>query len=137
MVTMTSKKKILVVDDSPIMTLVLGNIVAQDPQLQVIEYASDGLEALKKVDTCKPDLIILDLEMPKMDGVDFIKQMRSKSKAKVVVVTAAPPTSPKVAQAKGLGIDGIIFKPSNLVAQELKNQKSKEICDIIHKALNI
>lgn len=137
MATITVKKKILVVDDSPIMTLVLGNIVAEDPQLQVIEYASDGLEALKKVETTKPDLIILDLEMPKMNGVEFMKQLRFKSQAKVLVVTAEEANSEKVMQIKSLGIDGLIFKPSNLIAQELKTQKSQEIRTLIHRVLKM
>ena len=85
---MPVKKKILVVDDSPIMSLVIGNIVSEDPLLQVVEYASDGMEALTKVGTVKPDLIILDLQMPKMNGVEFMKQVRLKSTAKVLVVTA-------------------------------------------------
>ena len=131
------KKKILVVDDSAIMTLVIGNIVGEDPQLQVVEYASDGLDALKKVDATKPDLIILDLEMPKMNGVEFMKQIRFKSQAKVIVITAEEPNSEKVIQIKSLGIDGLVFKPSNIVAQELKNQKSQEIRNLIHRALKI
>ncbi|MEB3229070.1 MAG: response regulator [Synechocystis sp.] len=137
MATLTAKKKILVIDDSPIMTLVLGNIVAADPQLQVVEYASDGLDGLKKVETAKPDLIILDLEMPKMNGVEFMKQVRFKSQAKVIVVTAEAANSEKVQQIKTLGIDGLVFKPSNVVAQELKNQKSQEIRNLIHQVLKI
>ena len=137
MATAVAKKKILVVDDSPIMTLVLGNIVAEDPQLQVVEYASDGLEALKKIEATKPDLIILDLEMPKMNGVEFMKQIRFKSQAKVIVVTAEEANSEKVIQIKSLGIDGLVFKPSNIVAQELKNQKSQEIRNLIHRILKI
>jgi two-component system chemotaxis response regulator CheB len=119
------------------MTLVLGNIVAEDPQLQVVEYASDGLEALKKVEATKPDLIILDVEMPKMNGVEFMKQVRFKSQAKVIVVTAEEANSDKVNQIKSLGIDGLVFKPSNIVAQELKNQKSQEIRNLIRRILKI
>lgn len=134
---MVTKKKILVVDDSPIMTLIMGGIISEDPQLQVAEYASDGIEALAKVDTVKPDLILLDLEMPRMNGVEFMKQVRLKSKAKVLVVTAEEPTSPKVTQVKGLGVDGIIFKPSGSVSADLKAQRSQEIRDAIHRILSI
>jgi len=134
---MVTKKKILVVDDSPIMTLIMGGIISEDPQLQVAEYASDGIEALAKVDTVKPDLILLDLEMPKMNGVEFMKQVRFKSKAKVLVVTAEEPTSPQVAQVKSLGVDGIIFKPSGSVSADLKAKRSQEIRDAIHHILGI
>ncbi|MGA1623438.1 MAG: response regulator [Synechocystis sp.] len=137
MATLTAKKKILVVDDSPIMTLVLGYIVAEVPILQVVEYASDGADGLKKAEATKPDLIILDLEMPKMNGVEFMKQIRFKSQAKVIVVTAEEANSDKVLQIKALGIDGLVFKPSNVVAQELKNQKSQEIRNLIHQILKI
>lgn len=132
-----SRKKILVVDDSPIMGLVIGNIVSEDPLLQVVEYASDGLDALAKVGTVKPDLIILDLQMPKMNGVEFMKQVRSKSNAKVLVVTAEEPSSPIVAQAKALGVNEILFKPSGAVSAELKAKRSQEIRDLIRRILNL
>jgi two-component system chemotaxis response regulator CheB len=137
MVTATAKKKILVVDDSPIMTLIIGNIVGEDPLLQVVEYASDGIEALAKVDSVKPDLILLDIEMPKMDGLEFMRRVRAKSNAKIVVVTAEEPNSPKVAQIKTMGIDGIIFKPSGSVSSDLKAKRSQEIRSAIHRALSI
>ena len=136
-VMVVSRKKILVVDDSPIMGLVIGNIISEDPLLQVVEYASDGLDALAKVGTVKPDLIILDLQMPKMNGVDFMKQVRSKSNAKVLVVTAEDPSSPIVAQAKALGVNEILFKPSGAVSAELKAKRSQEIRDLIRRILNL
>ena len=134
---MAVKKKILVVDDSPIMTLIMGGIVNEDPLLQVAEYASDGSEALTKVASVQPDLILLDLEMPKMNGVEFLKQVRFKSNAKVLVVTAEEPNSPKVIQAKTLGIDGVIFKPSGSVSAELKAQRSVEIRNAIYRSLGL
>ncbi len=134
---MPVKKKILVVDDSPIMSLVIGNIVSEDPLLQVVEYASDGMEALTKVGTVKPDLIILDLQMPKMNGVEFMKQVSLKSTAKVLVVTAEDPSSPIVAQAKALGVDEVLFKPSGAVSADLKAKRSQEIRDLIRRILKI
>lgn len=134
---MTAKKKVLVVDDSPIMTLIIGGIVNEDPLLQVTEYAGDGIEALAKVDKVKPDLILLDLEMPKMNGIEFLKQVRFKSQAKVLVITAESPSSSKVAQARGLGIDGIIFKPSGEVSADMKAKRSQEIRDSIHRVLGL
>ncbi|MFM7189745.1 MAG: response regulator [Microcystaceae cyanobacterium] len=134
---MAIKKKILVVDDSPIMTLIMGSIVSEDPLLQVAEYAADGLEALEKVSAVKPDLILLDIEMPKMNGVEFMRLVRSKSPAKVLVVTAEEPNSPKVAQIRGLGVDGIIFKPSGAVSADLKAKRSQAIRSEIHRILGI
>ncbi len=134
---MAIKKKILVVDDSPIMTLIMGSIVSEDPLLQVVEYAADGLEALQKVGAVKPDLILLDIEMPKMNGVEFMKLVRSKSSAKVLVVTAEEPNSPKVMQIKALGVDGVIFKPSGAVSADLKAKRSQEIRNEIHRILGI
>lgn len=133
---MSAKKKILVVDDSPIMSLIMGGIVSEDPTLQIAEYASDGIEALAKVAKVQPDLILLDLEMPKMNGIEFLKKVRFQSKAKILIVTAEEPSSPKVTQAKSLGIDGIIFKPSGAVAGDLKAKRSQEIRDSIHRILN-
>lgn len=134
---MPVKKKILVVDDSPIMTLIMGRIVNKDPLLQVAEYASDGIEALAKVSSVQPDLILLDLEMPKMNGIEFLKQVRFKSKAKILLVTAESPNSEKVTQAKALGVDGVIFKPSGTGSADLKAQRSLEIPDAIYRSLGM
>jgi chemotaxis response regulator CheB len=132
-----AKKKIMVVDDSPIMRVILGNIVSEDANLQIIEYAANGKEALDKLTTVQPDLIILDLEMPEMDGIAFLQTVKMKSQAKIVVVTGVESTSPKISQAKMLGASAVITKPSGTVSPDLKAKRGEEIKQTIYRVLGL
>lgn len=132
-----SKKQIMVVEDSPIMRVILGNIISEDPNLMIVEYASNGKEALDKLNSVKPDLIILDLEMPEMDGIVFLQNVKTKSNAKILVVTGAESTSPKISQARMLGAQAIINKPSGVVSTDLKTVKGQEIKNTIYRILGV
>lgn len=131
------KKQIMIVDDSPIMRVIIGNIISEDVNLTIAEYASDGQEALSKLTNIKPDLIILDLEMPNMDGVTFLQNLKIKSNAKVIIVTGADLNSPKINQAKMLGANAVINKPSGVVSPDLKVKKGEEIKKTIYRILGL
>ncbi len=82
-------KKILIVEDELDLLTILKQRL-EHHHYEVLE-ASDGEEGLKKVEESKPDLIILDIKMPKLDGYTFIKEMRTKkenAKIPVIVLTA-------------------------------------------------
>ncbi|MGI0482627.1 response regulator [Geminocystis sp. CENA526] len=131
------KKQIMIVDDSPIMRVILGNIISEDVNLSIVEYASDGKEALAKLTNIQPDLIILDLEMPEMDGITFLQNVKAKSTAKIMIVTGADINSPKINQARMLGAQGVINKPSGVVSPDLKAKKGDEIKKTIYRILGL
>lgn len=122
-----AKKSILVVDDSPIMRVIIGSIVQENSQWLIADYAGDGQEALGKLDTIKPDLILLDLEMKPMDGVDFLKQVKLKSNAPILIITGLEPDSDKVSQVKGMGYNNVIMKPTGPVSPDLKKERGEQI----------
>ncbi|MBL1208811.1 response regulator [Geminocystis sp. GBBB08] len=130
-------KQIMIVEDSPIMRVILGNIISGDPHLMIVEYANDGKDALLKLTNVKPDLIILDLEMPNMDGITFLQNVKAKSNAKIMVITGALNNSPKINQAKMLGAQVVITKPSGVVSPDLKEKKGQEIKHTIYRILGI
>ena len=66
-----SQFKVLVVDDAPLMRMTIVNILKGDPNLKVVGKAKNGVEALKMMMSTEPDLILLDIEMPEMDGLTF------------------------------------------------------------------
>lgn len=80
--------KVLVVEDSIFMRNVISDIINSDPQLQVIGTARDGEEALNKLDELKPDVITLDIEMPRMDGLSVLKQIMKKNPKPVIMLSA-------------------------------------------------
>jgi DNA-binding response OmpR family regulator len=110
---MLSKKKILFVDDEAI------NLDFFDVMLTklgfIVEKAEDGEEAMEKVKTFKPDLIILDNIMPKMSGWEVTKNLKADSKLKnipIIMFSAMDDAKDKV-EGFELGIDDYITKPYN------------------------
>lgn len=88
MVVQKKDIRTLVVDDSPAALRAMCSVVARQPNLTVVGTASNGLEALALARTARPDLILLDLEMPVMDGMEAAAQFgRYCPAARVVIVT--------------------------------------------------
>jgi two-component system chemotaxis response regulator CheB len=133
-----TRKKIMIVDDAAMMRLVIRNMLGDDPHLHLAAFAANGQEALDQLVTVRPDLILLDIEMPKMDGLEFLRHARLKSDAKVVVLTSvAPKGSPKAMQALALGADAVISKPSGAVSYDLEEKRGSELRQTIYKLLEI
>ncbi len=76
--TQSRRARILIVDDSAVMRSLLRAVVSSDAQLEVAGTAGDGLSALNSVSVIKPDLILLDLEMPGMDGLTTLRELRRR-----------------------------------------------------------
>ena len=74
----------MIVDDSALVRETLKRILEQDKSIKVIATASDPIIALKKLDTNSPDVIILDIEMPRMDGLTFLKKIRTEFNIPVI-----------------------------------------------------
>ncbi|NLE08947.1 MAG: response regulator, partial [Dehalococcoidales bacterium] len=64
---------VLVVDDSSFARLSIIKQLSKDPDIKILDYAKDGYEAIEKVKTLKPDVVTLDVQMPKMDGLEALK----------------------------------------------------------------
>ena len=133
---MTAKVLVLVVDDSFMMRTIIKNIVNNDPDLQLVGDAPDGVVALEMVRTHRPDVILLDLEMPRMDGIEFMKRLRLISKAKVIVVSSAIQLgSPQAMEVRRLGAKDIVEKPAGALSLDLAGRKGEEILSAIRHAM--
>ncbi len=133
-----AQKKVLLVDDSSTMRLIVRNLVNTDPNLTVVGSVENGKKAIEELPVVDPDLILLDLEMPEMDGIEFLRLARSKTKAKIVILSSiAPAGSPKAAQAISLGADAIISKPSGAVSFNLKEARGSELFQVIYQQLGM
>lgn len=132
------KKKVMIVEDSSAMRLIIRNLVTSNPHLMVAKTASNGREALEALATTPVDLILLDLEMPEMGGLEFLRLARLKTRAKIVVISSIAITgSPAAAQARALGADAMISKPSGAVSYDLQEKRGAEFWQVIHKLLGI
>ncbi len=70
---MSERVRVLVVDDSALMRKLIPTILARDPHIEVVGTAMDGAFALKKIEELQPDVVTLDLEMPRMDGMETLR----------------------------------------------------------------
>lgn len=82
--------RVLLVDDSPVFLGAMQGAFGKDPDLHVVGTASNGEDALGVVASLRPDVIICDIEMPKMSGIEFLKRLLPKYPVPVVVVSSAP-----------------------------------------------
>ncbi len=112
---MLNKKKILVVDDSALMRRVLGDIIESDGRFQVADRAKDGKEALELLKKNRYDAVVLDVNMPVMNGLELLREMqRNKISAKVLMASTDTREGAKVTlDALELGALDFIHKPSN------------------------
>lgn len=84
------KIRVLVVDDSILFRKVLLNSLEQDPYIEIAGYAVDSYDAFEKIESLRPDVITLDVEMPKMNGIEFLKKLMPVNPYPVVVVSSMP-----------------------------------------------
>ena len=82
------KRKVLIIDDSALMRQLLQAILSRSPDLEVVGTAPDAMIAYEKIRTLKPDVLTLDVQMPRMDGLTFLSQLMSTTPLPVVMVSS-------------------------------------------------
>lgn len=109
-------KKVLVVDDSALMRRVLSDIINKDEEFHTEYSARDGLEALSLLEQNDIDAVVLDIIMPRMNGIDFLKEFNKRGfTAKVIIVsTIARKGAGETIEALELGAFDFVTKPGNL-----------------------
>ena len=133
-----AKKKVMVVDDAAMMRIVVQNILRGHPDFFVAGYAENGKTALAKLPQIQPDLILLDIEMPEMNGLEFLRHARLKSKAKIVILSSVAGSGSRIAvQALSLGADALVTKPSGAVSYDLAEKRGSELVQVIRQQLGL
>lgn len=133
---MAHPTKVLIVDDSRMTRYVLTDILSQDESIQVIGTASDPYEARDKVRTLHPDVITLDVEMPRMNGIDFLKNLLQHNPLPVIMISSYTKyNSDLTIEALMLGAVDFIPKPSEEPDIGLK-KLSQEIIAKVKTAAN-
>jgi two-component system chemotaxis response regulator CheB len=114
----------LVIDDSAFNRQTITQMLEQEPNIQVVGRATDGEEGLKLVFQLQPDVITLDLEMPKMDGFAFLRFLMAQRPTPVIVISGYA-TRENVFRALELGALDFVAKPSRQISPELKSIQSE------------
>ena len=123
-------KRVVIVDDSATMRAVLHQLLAQDDRLEVVGEAADADEARLVIKATNPDVITLDIEMPKMNGLEFLKRlMRLRPMPVVMLSSLTSRGSTEAVQAFSFGAVDCIWKPSSVGELD-----PKKICSCIFHA---
>lgn len=127
---------VMIVDDSFLMRRVIRNILEKDSLFNIVGESANGLEALEAIAGLKPDIILLDIEMPKMDGLEFLRHARLLTTARIIIISSvAQLGSPQAVEAMSLGAADIVPKPSGVLSMDLEEQRSSELLSIIRQAV--
>jgi two-component system, chemotaxis family, protein-glutamate methylesterase/glutaminase len=118
--TAPRRTRILVVDDSAVIRSLLRSVVSRDPQLEVVATAADGASALACLETARPDLILLDVEMPVMNGLVTLRELRKRGyKMPVVMCSSLTQRGAKVTiEALAAGASDYAAKPHGQASRE-------------------
>ncbi len=128
------KIKVLLVDDSAVVRQVMLALLGEEPSIQVIGVASDPLFAMEKMAKEWPDVIVLDLEMPRMDGITFLKKIMSERPTPVVICSSLTEKGAETTlQALAAGAVEIITKPQ-LRLKDFLQESSAQIISVIKAA---
>ena len=111
--------RILIVDDQELIRQTIQMYLEQEPDLEIIGYAENGTEALKQIETLEPDIAIVDLEMPDMDGLTTIQIIRDRFIQTKILILSSHDDRQHINQAIEAGAKGYLVKGTP--AQELAN----------------
>jgi two-component system chemotaxis response regulator CheB len=113
--TMIAPKKIrvLVVDDSALARKIIGDILRADPEIEVVGTANDPYMARDKIEELNPDVLTLDVEMPRMDGISFLKILQQQRPIPAVIISSITQSGSEAAlNALGAGAVDVLAKPA-------------------------
>jgi two-component system, NarL family, nitrate/nitrite response regulator NarL len=108
----SARIRIVVVDDHPITLAGLHSLLSGERDFSIVARCADGYDAVRAVQTYEPDVLVVDQDMPVLDGVAILKQLRASGDQTPVVLLATA-NNQKLTEALGLDVEGIVFKHSD------------------------
>jgi two-component system chemotaxis response regulator CheB len=123
--------RVLIVDDSPVVQSVLTTLLSSDPDIEVVGVASDAFDAKDMIIEKRPDVVTLDVEMPRMDGITFLKYLMSFRPIPVIMISSyTQKNSMRTLEALDVGAVDFIAKPTEAVRTglwELKHEITTKV----------
>jgi DNA-binding NarL/FixJ family response regulator len=116
MTTMVRAARVLIVDDQTLFRTGLTSLLSADERVEVVGQASDGAEAVKQAIKLKPDVVLMDLKMPNLDGIEATRQITEGVPGTKVLILTTFETDSQVIQALKAGASGYVLKDSSAAA---------------------
>ncbi len=118
---MNRKLRVLVVDDSALMRKLIPQILQRDQSIEVVGTAMDGTFGMRKLEELKPDVVTVDLDMPRMNGMEMLRQITKHYRVPVIVVSALSTAgASETFQALALGAFDFIAKPRTAASADME-----------------
>ncbi|NPV53703.1 MAG: chemotaxis response regulator protein-glutamate methylesterase [Firmicutes bacterium] len=125
------KIRVLVADDSAFMRKVISKMVASDPDMEVVATARDGGDALEKIKVLLPDVVTLDVQMPKVDGLTALKRIMSEVPTPVVMLSSLTQENAETTmEALRLGAVDFVPKPSGTISLDIEKVRDQLLTKI-------
>jgi|JI10StandDraft_1071094.scaffolds.fasta_scaffold47088_3 two-component system chemotaxis response regulator CheB len=124
--------RLMIVDDSSMMRMIISNVVSRLPDVRIVATCENGSVALSKLAAARPDVILSDIEMPVMDGLTFLRQVRLRTRAAIIILSSvANLGNPNVDLARKLGADAVLCKPSGSTSYDLEEKLGAQLQRIV------
>jgi two-component system response regulator NreC len=107
---MTEKKRIVIAEDQRIVRKGLCSLLTASDEFEIVGEAEDGLDAVRRVQACKPDLVLLDLSMPKLNGIAAIKEIKNQNPETKILALTVHDSDQHILAAFEAGADGYCLK---------------------------
>ena len=125
------KIKVLIIDDSALVRKLLTEVLDNDPQIQVVGSAPDPIIAIRKIKSLKPDVITLDVEMPKMDGLTFLEKLMKIHPMPVLMFSSLTQRGAEATmKALSLGAIDFVAKPKIRLTESMEDLRSDLIMKV-------
>ncbi|MFQ5443850.1 MAG: response regulator, partial [Nitrospinales bacterium] len=123
-----AKTRILVVDDAVVVRRIVTDVLSEDHNLEVVGVAANGRIALAKIPQVNPDLVTLDIEMPEMNGLETLKELRKTYPTLPVIMfsTLTERGASTTLEALALGANDYVTKPANVGSVSMAMQRIRE-----------
>lgn len=128
----TRQVKVLIIDDSAFNRQTIKRMLEKAPNIEIAGTAVDGYDGMKKILKCRPDVITLDLEMPRMDGFTLLRWIMEERPTPVIIVSSHGERA-TVFKALELGAVDFVVKPTKMASKELENIEG----DLLTKVLGV
>ena len=133
---MNDSIKVLIVDDALFMRKAISEILETDQKLKIIGTARDGLDGLDKIKDLHPDVVTLDIDMPRMDGLSAVRHIMIESPVPVVVLSSLFSDGAVTFEALRLGVVDFVPKPSGAISEDMDKSR-RQIIDRVKIASSV